>query len=219
MSKEMRLMRAIGDIDDRYIDEAAPVGNTRAIRSSEWVRYAGAAAAAVLVIGAGLFVMTRSTEVGVNEPLQTTAAPEQTSAITDMPLEMAGNPYAEYDTLEEAAAVVGFDISVPESFGIYTDRHIATIFDDMTEVTYYDEKGTEGFSIRKTVGSDDPSGDCNIYDNTVTADIGGRNVIMSGNGGRISKAVWTDGKYAYSVSAIENGLSRSEIEEIISSVG
>ena len=61
-----------------------------------------------------------------------------------------GNPYVYYDTIEEAVKAAGFEMSVPESFGKYIDRHIATIADDMIEVTYYDEAGNEGFSIRKT---------------------------------------------------------------------
>ena len=45
--KEMRLMQIIGDIDEKYIDEAAPGGQKqKAIRFAPWVRYVGIAACA-----------------------------------------------------------------------------------------------------------------------------------------------------------------------------
>ena len=50
--KEMRLMQIIGDIDEKYIDEAAPAEQKKkALRFTPWVRYASIAACAALVIG------------------------------------------------------------------------------------------------------------------------------------------------------------------------
>lgn len=231
--KEMRIMRAIGDIDDRYIDEAAPVIKSKAVRFGAWARYAGMAAAAVLVIGAGVFVITRGSDVGVSDPAQTSAAPVGSTDMTEgEPIVIMSaaedtdsdfsaawsSPYMEYDTMEEASQTAGFDMTVPESFGIYADRHIATVFDDMIEVTYYDEAGNEGFRVRKTAGADDPSGDFNVYESSETADVDGRTVTMEGSSDKIFKAVWTDSGYAYAVSAGENGLSRADIEEIIKNV-
>ena len=218
MSKEMRVMRAIGDIDDIYIDEAAPVQKKRAIQLNSWIKYVGMAAAAVLVVGIGIFAMTRN-NIGVDTPAQT-AVTEPEPVVTEDTgnLVSLGNPYVYYDTIEEAVKAAGFEMSVPESFGKYIDRHIATIADDMIEVTYYDEAGNKGFSIRKTAGTNDPSGDYNIYDNSVTADIGGKTVTMAGNGDAIFKAVWAHEGYAYSVSSCENGLSQADAEEIIKKV-
>ena len=59
--KEMRVMRAIGDIDDKYIDEAAPVQTKRnAIRLVSWAKYAGIAACAALVLGIGVFTVKQN---------------------------------------------------------------------------------------------------------------------------------------------------------------
>ncbi|MBP3856004.1 MAG: hypothetical protein IK990_10395 [Ruminiclostridium sp.] len=236
MSKEMRIMRAIGDIDDNYIDEAAPVQKSRAIQLNTWTKYAGMAAAAVLVVGIGIFAITRN-NIGIDTPAQTTetdtepVASESTENTEGSEaMDIWCNPYMDYDTLEEAVQAVGFEMSVPESFGAYTDRHIATVSGEIIEVTYYDAAGNEGFCIRKSIGTEDNSGDFNVYETMLP--LQSRNGTMSGvsrSDGTVEiyKAVWTDGTYAYSVTApydytdqsdAQTGLTQSEIEEIIKNV-
>ena len=238
MSKEMRIMRAIGDIDDAYIDEAAPRGKSRAIRLNTWTRYAGIAAAAVLVTGIGVFAVTRNNGVGVSDPPQTSApsAEQSTTETENMPMVIMAapadtddegaavdwiNPFTACATIEEATQTAGFDMSVPESFGVFTDRVITVIGGDLIDVTYYDKDENEGPCIRKSKGSDDISDDYNIYDSVRTADIGGRNVTLSGKGEKIFKAVWTAGGYSFSVTVAyddETGLTQSEMEGIIKNV-
>lgn len=231
--KEMRIMRAIGDIDDKYIDEAAPVMNSKAIRYSSWTKYIGMAAAAVLVVGIGVFAVTQN-NIGVDTPVQTGTngtEPVVTEDTDDMEdITFLGNPYVEYDTLEEAVQAVGFDMTVPESFGEFTDRHIATVLDDMIEVTYYNTAGNEGLSIRKSIGTEDNSGAYYYFETMLP--IKGTNGTMSGITKKdgtveIFKAVWTDGEYAYSVTApydfadesgSKTGFTQAEMEEIIKNV-
>jgi len=230
MSKEMRIMRAIGDIEDKYIDEAAPVMNSKAIRFSSWSKYIGMAAAVVLVVGIGVFAVTQN-NIGVDSPAQTVTNGTE-PAVTEKTDDFAflGNPYVEYDTLEEAVQAVGFDMSVLESFGEFTDRHIATVLDDMIEVTYYNTAGNVGLRIRKSIGTEDNSG-ADYYFETMLP-IKGTNGTMSGITKKdgtveIFKAVWTDGEYAYSVTAPYNsadesgsktGFTQAEMEEIIKNV-
>ena len=65
--KEMRLMQIIGDIDEKYIDEAAPAEQKKkAMRFTPWVRYASIAACAMLVIGVGIFAITQHMSVVVS---------------------------------------------------------------------------------------------------------------------------------------------------------
>lgn len=217
--KEMRIMRAIGDIDDIYIDEAAPVQITgkRPLRFAPRAVYAGIAACAVLAVGIGIFAANNS-DIGVNSPTQTSAPVSEPAATDDGEVVLFSSPFTDYATLEEAIQAVGFDISVPDSFGTYTERNIQTIDRNMIEITYYDKSGTEGLRIRKAPGSDDISGDFNTYDNSKSSDIGGRSVTMQGSGEKFFKAIWTEDGYAYSVSSGGNGLSQSELEEIIKNV-
>ena len=229
--KEMRIMRAIGDIDDAYIDEAAPAQKSNAVRFGSWTKYIGmAAAVAVLAVGIGIFAMTGN-DIGVGTPVQTSVT-ENEPAVTDDTGELVslGNPYMDYDTLEEAVQAVGFEMSIPESFDTYTDRHIATVLGEIIEVTYYDAAGNEGFCIRKSIGTEDNSGDFNVYETMLP--LQSRNGTMSGISGsdgtvKIYKAVWTDGSYAYSVTApydfadqsgAQTGFTQSEMEEIIKNV-
>lgn len=68
--KEMRLMQIIGDIDEKYIDEAAPAEQKKkAMRFTPWVRYASIAACAMLVIGVGLFAMIQQRGNIVDNPV------------------------------------------------------------------------------------------------------------------------------------------------------
>ena len=236
--KEMRIMRAIGEIDDAYIEEAAPRQNRGAMHFMPWVRYAGAAAAAVLVTGLGAFAAYfANNNVGVDIPAQTTSVTSQPAVTsqtaetsqpattsetaadtTDEPIVLLSTPFEYYDTLEEAAKAIGFGMTAPESLGKFTERSVATIDGEILELAYYDKDDNRGHNIRKAKGSGDISGDYSIYDFTGTVDVEGRTVTMSGNGDKVFMAVWTDGDFSYSVTTDENGLSQAEMEEIIKNV-
>ncbi len=248
--KEMRIMRAIGEIDDTYIEEAAPRQNRGAMHFMPWARYAGAAAAAVLVTGLGAFAAYfANNNVGVDIPAQTTSVTSQPAVTsqtaetsqpavtsqtaetsqpattsetaadtTDEPIVLLSTPFEYYDTLEEAAQAIGFDMTAPESLGKFTERSVATIDGEILELAYYDKDDNRGHNIRKAKGSGDISGDYSIYDFTGTVDVEGRTVTMSGNGDKVFMAVWTDGDFSYSVNTDENGLSQAEMEEIIKNV-
>ncbi len=236
--KEMRIMRAIGEIDDAYIEEAAPRQNRGAMHFMPWARYAGAAAAAVLVTGLGAFAAYfANNNVGVDIPAQMTSVTSQPAVTsqtaetsqpattsetavdtTDEPIVLLSTPFEYYDTLEEAAQAIGFDMTAPESLGKFTERSVATIDGEILELAYYDKDDNRGHNIRKAKGSGDISGDYSIYDFTRTVDVEGRTVTMSGNGDKVFMAVWTDGDFSYSVTTDENGLSQAEMEEIIKNV-
>ena len=73
--KEMRLMQIIGDIDEKYIDEAAPAEQKKkAMRFTPWVRYASIAACAMLVIGVGIFAITQHSGNIIDTPAQSEEA-------------------------------------------------------------------------------------------------------------------------------------------------
>lgn len=97
--KEMRLMQIIGDIDDKYIDEAAPAEQKKkAIRFTPWVRYVGIAACAMLVLGVGIFAVTQQRGSIVSTPAPSGTQTEDSADTSDFT--QYCNPYAEYDTLE-----------------------------------------------------------------------------------------------------------------------
>ena len=88
-----------------------------------------------------------------------TAAQETTSQMVAI-----GNPWSDWDSIEEAEAAVGFSFALPE---VIADTYVAEVFrtmnDELIEVVYRDE----GFEVcvRKRKGEgQDISGDYNQYE-------------------------------------------------------
>ncbi len=208
--KEMRLMQIIGDIDEKYIDEAAPTEQKKkALRFTPWVRYVSIAACAMLVIGVGIFAITQRRGNIVDTPVQSEEADSSDFV-------QSGNPYAEYNTLEEAEKTVGFDITVPDSYGEYTELFYAVIEGKTLEVQYY-HGDDRGMYIRKAHGSENISGDFNEYNTVTETEVNGNTVTIKGNGDEFSLALWVSGDYSYSVS-VSSGISESALKEIIEKI-
>ncbi|MBP0982362.1 MAG: DUF4367 domain-containing protein [Oscillospiraceae bacterium] len=208
--KEMRLMQIIGDIDEKYIDEAAPAEQKKkAMRFTPWVRYASIAACAMLVIGVGIFAITQHSGNIIDTPAQSEEADSSDFV-------QSGNPYAEYDTLEEAENTVGFAISVPDSYGRYTEPYYAVIEGKILEVQYYNGDD-RGMIISKSRGSEDISGDFNEYNTVTETEVNGNTVTIKGNGDEFSLALWVSGDYSYSVS-VSSGISENALKEIIEKI-
>lgn len=208
--KEMRLMQIIGDIDEKYIDEAAPAEQKKkAMRFTPWVRYASIAACAMLVIGVGIFAITQHSGNIIDTPAQSEEADSSDFV-------QSGNPYAEYDTLEEAENTIGFEISVPDSYGGYTEPYYAVIEGKILEVQYYNGDD-RGMIISKSRGSEDISGDFNEYNTVTETEVNGNTVTIKGNGDEFSLALWVSGDYSYSVS-VSSGISESALKEIIEKI-
>ena len=208
--KEMRLMQIIGDIDEKYIDEAAPAEQKKkALRFTPWVRYASIAACAALVIGVGIFAITQHSGNIIDTPAQSEEADSSDFV-------QSGNPYAEYDTLEEAENTIGFEISVPDSYGGYTEPYYAVIEGKILEVQYYNGDD-RGMIIRKSRGSEDISGDFNEYNTVTETEVNGNTVMIKGSGDGFRLALWVSGDYSYSVS-VSSGISENELKEIIEKI-
>jgi len=208
--KEMRLMQIIGDIDEKYIDEAAPAEQKKkAMRFTPWVRYASIAACAMLVIGVGIFAITQHSGNIIDTPAQSEEADSSDFV-------QYGNPYAEYDTLEEAENTIGFEISVPDSYSEYTEPYYAVIEGKILEVQYYNGDD-RGMIISKSRGSEDISGDFNEYNTVTETEVNGNTVTIKGSGDEFSLALWVSGDYSYSVS-VSSGISENALKEIIEKI-
>lgn len=120
---------------------------------------------------------------------ETGAAPEAASADAPMSMQIA-NPWSEFDSLEEAEADAGVEITLPESYQGFNHRIYRAMHRQMIEVIYQDADGREGFRIRKSRDFGDISGDYTRYDQEKTLEIGDRFVVTRGNGDEISVARW-----------------------------
>lgn len=71
-------------------------------------------------------------------------------------------------------------------------------WENLAEIQYFG--GSESLCYRKSQGTEDNSGDCNVYDREKTAKVGENPVTLKGTDEGFTLAVWTDGGYAYSIS-------------------
>ena len=115
------------------------------------------------------------------------------------------NPFAEYETLAEAAKAAGFEAAVPDAANGSDGRVFRAIENSLLEVIY--RKGEdETARIRKAAGTEDISGDYNVYAQVDTVTVDGAQVTLKGDADKVSLATWTAEGYTYSVSA-EGGIS------------
>lgn len=127
------------------------------------------------------------------------------------------NPWQEYQTLEEAAAAAGFDLTAPESIDGYSEKSISVMSgtESIFDITFRND--SEQIRIRKAAGTEDISGDYNVYDKTETVSVGELEVTEKGNGGSVNLALWNDGGYTYLL-YISAGASADEAAKLISEI-
>lgn len=216
--KEIRIMRAIGDIDDNYIEEADVKEIRRKIKALSWRKYAAAAACGLLMIGIGVFALVRKNDISVDIPYDTDVAASgvSSSSTHDTPVENV-NPYMDFDTLEGAEKAIGFDIEAPESFDEFTERSYCVLFGEILEIQYRDISNISGLSIRKSESTEDISGDFTDYEQVSEIIVCDRAITIKGCENAYYLAVWQDGDYSYSVSA-DNGISENELIEILEKI-
>lgn len=152
------------------------------------------------------------------------------SAISDSPLDKDSNdsptnnveipnPYIDCDTLADAAAATGFDITVPDSIDDYPERFIRAIVTNDSKVIeiIYEKDKENKIRIRKAPGSADISGDYSKYEQNNTVTVGELEVTMKGNNDIVNLATWTNNDYTYSLS-ISSGISSEAISDLIASI-
>ena len=114
------------------------------------------------------------------------------------------NPFVDCESLDAAAEIAGFAISVPENVEGYPNRAVQAIRNDLIQVFFATgdmaQSDTEYILLRKGVGSEDISGDYNEYTSVTEQEVDGKTVTLKGDGSIIYLATWTDGDYSYSVS-------------------
>lgn len=124
------------------------------------------------------------------------------------------NPWQEYKTVSEAAKAAGISFSAPEKIEKYTVSYVRAL-DGIVEVRY--SNGSNEIRVRKGKGTDDISGDYNVYKNVSEKKIGGNTVTLKGNGDGVSSATWTDGTYSCSIFS-ENELTNKLVEIIVAAM-
>lgn len=120
------------------------------------------------------------------------------------------------EEMADAAALrraVGFPVKELLSLPFQADETAYTSFwGNMAQIKYTGPEQTVTF--RQSLGDGDNSGDYNVYAVTEVREMGGWSVTLKGDGESWALAVWSDGTYAYSISA-EPGLAAPEWETVI----
>lgn len=85
-------------------------------------------------------------------------------------------------------------------------------WENLAEIQYFG--GSESLCYRKSQGTEDNSGDCNVYGREETTKVGENSVTLKGTDEGFTLAVWTDGSYAYSIS-LTTPLSQDSIQAFL----
>lgn len=125
------------------------------------------------------------------------------------------NPFVDYETLEDAAAAAGFELTAPDTLDSYPQRTVQTMGKDMIQIFY--ENDEHSVLVRKAAGDSDISGDYNVYSQNGTMDVDGLTVSVRGNDGLIMVAIWSNGGYTYAVDS-DAGMSAENMSELIQNV-
>lgn len=135
----------------------------------------------------------------------------------DEPIANLPNPFTEYETAAEAAAAVGFSFTAPASL-LNSDAVLYRVSaqDQLLEIVYT-LQGTEVARIRMALGTEDISGDYNEYASVTTLEVNNLTITCKGNGDSISNALWTDGTYAYALTASE-AMAKEDVQALVSSM-
>lgn len=123
------------------------------------------------------------------------------------------NPLTGHESLAELAKAVGFDIKAPTMPAGYQEDAYIDISGELAEVFYV--KGDDTLVYRVSRGEGDNSGNCNTYSTKKNVDVNGVSVELRGND-KLNVAVWSNGGFAYSVSA-KQGISETEVAAVVSS--
>lgn len=155
-----------------------------------------ALAAVIIVpklIGGGIGVSSVSSDVTVGAELS--ADDDSYDETGDMNAMFAP---VECSSAEELSQSIGFEFSDPASLPFEAESaEYYNLFNEIAEATYH--SGDMTACYRKSLGTDDNSGDFNEYPDIVTEDINGHSVTLKGSDGEYVLAVWTDGEYSYSI--------------------
>ena len=148
------------------------------------------------------------------KPAQTEPAETTDTENVQIPI-----PWTDYDSKDDAAQAVGFDLTVPDEISGCSEKSYRVLNaegDVMFEIIYASGED-ETARIRKAPGANDVSGNYNEYAETETVDVGGVRVTMKGADGFVKLAVWTNGDYSYALS-VESGLSQNDMAALVSNI-
>ena len=126
--------------------------------------------------------------------------------------------WVELNSYAEAKAVTVFDFETPENpRSGYDNIHYRAYTREIFEIWYTDDAGKEGIRFSKKHSCDGSE----IYEvekkyrSVNIVDVGGVDVTEYGDGETVSYAAWAIGDYSYAILAIDDPLTKEELEKFV----
>lgn len=119
----------------------------------------------------------------------------------------------EAKSASELSEMVGFPVSDIKAFASTADTITWLAYGtDLAEIDY--ESNNQTICYRKSVGTEDNSGDYNEYTQTSKLQIGTSIINIKGNDRKYNLAVWNDGTYSYSIN-LSTALSEKQFIKLL----
>jgi len=124
-----------------------------------------------------------------------------------------GNGIIQVDSVEELTENVGFEIAELNGLSFQVQKITYTAYwQKLAEIVYSGEGQTVVY--RKGIGSEDVSGDYNVYEAETEILVGDTAVTLKGNNKTYTLAIWIDDEFTYSISLSE-GMTENEWERLL----
>ena len=126
-----------------------------------------------------------------------------------------GADIVEPDSAAALSAAVGFEVNDIDLPFTPEQTEYISYWHELAEINYTGEGKTACY--RKAAGTEDCSGDYNVYTDVTEFEAGSITVTLKGDAGQYTLAIWTDGSYSYSLS-LSDGLSLSDWQALMNSI-
>ena len=165
-------------------------------------------AACLAVIIIAVSALRSPAQVSPNDDLQTNEG--------DTPgFVQGGADIVEPDSAAALSAAVGFEVNDIDLPFTPEQTEYISYWHELAEIDYTGAGKTARY--RKAAGTEDCSGDYNVYTDVTEFEAGSITVTLKGDAGQYTLAIWTDGSYSYSLS-LSDGLSLSYWQTIMNSM-
>lgn len=189
--KNIDLLKAMNDIDDKYIEEAMPLAYKKE-KHFGILRYLPAFFGLVLIAVVGVKLFNASIDIQDND-------------VT------IANPNVEYQTLQEAQGAIGFDFNIDLSG--FDNLTYTVINNEILDISYSNDD--DYLICRKSKGSEDNSGDFNTYDKVSDVVVNETDVTISSSENKmLITFIYED--YSYSFSS--NYLSEDQLLNLVKQI-
>ena len=126
-----------------------------------------------------------------------------------------GADIVELDSAAALSAAVGFEVNDIDLPFTPEQTEYISYWHELAEIDYTGEGKTACY--RKAAGTEDCSGDYNVYTDVTEFEESGMTVMLKGDAGQYTLAIWTDGSYSYSIS-LSDGLRLSDWQALMNSI-